>query len=187
MALALASTFIIAGNSSAHLFDRDFFAVFNDLENKFNDVNMYKNKKTQKFTVEIALPGFDKKDIKVTIDNKSGTLAVTAEHKEEEKEEKKNEQNVYIYKSKSISQSYFHRTFTLPNYVNYKDANTIETTYKNGILRIEFPLCGKEKTNEVTLQISGDDEEVPTNAAIAEPAKPEETTQTEPVNAKEVK
>lgn len=168
MAFALASTFIIAGNSSAHLFNRNFFKELDDLENKFNNVSMYKNKKTQKFTVEIALPGFDKKDIKATIDNKSGLLSVTAETKIEEKEEEKNEQNIYVYKSKSTSQKYFHQSFPLPTYVDYKKASTIETTYKNGILKIEFPLIGKEKSNEVTLQINGDDE------GEAEAAKPEE-------------
>lgn len=154
----VAFVFLSANSSHASLFSRNFFRELDDLENKFSNVSMYKNKKTQKFTVDISLPGFNKQDIKVTIDNKSGLLSVTAEHKEEDQEEKMNEQNVYVYKSKTTSQKYFSQSFSLPNYVNYKDANIIETTYKNGILKIEFPLCEKEKTNEVTLQISGEEE-----------------------------
>lgn len=156
--LALACISLISGKSSAHLLSRDFFSDLDSMErrieSKFSKVSMYKNEKTQKFTVEIALPGFEKKDIKVTIDNKSGILTITAEKKIEEKEEKKNEKNVYIQRSESIEAEYFNRSFTLPSYVDYKDATKIETTYKNGILKIELPLGEKEKSDKVTLEIN---------------------------------
>jgi len=156
--LALACFSLAAGNSSANIFSRDFFSDLDSMEQrisrKFSKVSMYKNEKTQKFTVVIALPGFEKKDIKVTIDNKDGILTITAERKIEEKEEKKNEKNVYIQRSESIEEEYFNRSFTLPSYVDYKDKTKIGTTYKNGMLKIEFPLGEKEKTDKVTLEIS---------------------------------
>ena len=156
MLLALLSILLVS-KSSANLFNQDFFKKLDDLENKFCNINMYKNKKTQKFTVEVALPGFEKKEIKVTIDTKHGILTIAAESKFEKEEEKKNEQNVYIHHSKSVKQSYFKRSFTLPEYVNFDDASQIETTYKNGILKIEFPLKKSEKANEITLQINGEE------------------------------
>ena len=152
--LALACISLITSNASANLFSRNFFKELESMDNHFNRVNMYKNKKTQKFTIEVALPGFEKKDIKVTIDNKSGILTVTAERKVEEKEEKKNEKNIYIQRSESIEEEYFSRSFTLPSDVDYKEATKIETTYKNGMLKIEFPLGEKEKTDKVTLEIN---------------------------------
>lgn len=156
--LALAYISLIAGNSSAHIFSRDFFKELDSMDrfmnDRFNNINMYKNEKTQKFTIEVALAGFEKKDIKVTIDNKSGIITITAESKIEEKEEGKNEKNIYIHKSESIEEKYFNRSFTLPSYVDYKDATKIETTYKNGMLKIEFPLGKKEKTDKITLQIN---------------------------------
>jgi HSP20 family protein len=160
----LACALLTASNLSANFFGSDFFSTdffkeINEMENKFNNISMYKNKKTQKFTVEVALPGFDKKDIKVKIDNNTGLLSVTAECKLEQKEEEKNEKNIYIHKSQSIEQKYFHRSFTLPSYVNYTDADKIETSYKNGILKIEFPLGEKEKKHEVTLKINGSDDD----------------------------
>jgi HSP20 family protein len=155
----LACALLTASNLSlsASFLGSDFFGTdfFKELE--FNNVNMYKNKKTQKFTIEIALPGFDKKDIKVKIDNNTGLLTITAESKLEQKEEEKNEKNIYIHKSQSIEEKYFHKAFTLPSYVNYNDASKIETSLKNGILKIEFPLGGKEKKHEVTLKINGSD------------------------------
>ena len=159
MLLAIASSFLVAHSSSASLFTHDFFKELDDLENRFSNINMYKNKKTQKFTVEVALPGFEKKDIKVTIDNKHGILSITAESKIEKEDEEKNEQNIYIHRSKSVKQNYFHRSFKLPEYVNYNEANQIETTYKNGILKIEFPLTIATKANAIELQINGEDEE----------------------------
>jgi HSP20 family protein len=158
MLLTIASTFLVANSSYAGFFTHDFFKEFEDFGSKFHNINMYKNTKAQKFTVEVALPGFDKKDIKVKVDNKHGILTITAESKIEKAEEKKNEQNVYIYRSKSLAQSYFNRSFTLPEYVDFSEANHIETTYKNGILKIEFPLAKSVKADEITLQINGEDE-----------------------------
>ena len=156
--LALTCISLVAGNTSAHIFSRDFFKELDSIErfmdNQLNNVNMYKNEKTQKFTIEVALPGFEKKDIKLTIDNKNGILTITAENKNEEKEEEKNEKNIYIHRSKSIEEKYFNRSFTLPSYVEYRDATKIETTYKNGMLKVEFPLGEKDKTNKIILQIS---------------------------------
>ncbi len=159
--LAMLYISLIAGNSSAYIFSRDFFKELDSIDDfindrfyntRFNDISMYKNEKTQKFTIEVALAGFEKKDIKVTIDNKSGILTIAAENKKEKKEEE--EKNIYIRKRKSIEERYFNRSFTLPSYVEYRDATKIETTYKNGILKIEFPLGEEEKSDKITLQIN---------------------------------
>lgn len=116
MLLILASTFLMARSSSAETFIHHFFQEFddlekklhqelNDLENRLYKVKTYKDEKAQKFLVQVDLPGVEKKDIKVTIDNKHGILTITAASKVEKTEEEKNEQNVSVQRSKSFAQS----------------------------------------------------------------------------------
>ena len=80
------------------------------------------------FLVEMAVPGMDKKDFKVEVEN--NRLSISAE-KEEKKEEKDNGnlRKEYSYNS-------FCRSFNLPeNSITDK----ITSKYENGILRVEIP------------------------------------------------
>ena len=87
-------------------------------------MNVKETKKT--FEIDIAAPGFDKKDLNVSIDN--GILEISAEHKQELEKKPKNLTHKK-YKSNS-----FQRSFTLPENVNEKEE--IDATYKNGILKL---------------------------------------------------
>src|SRR6185312_6641905 len=58
------------------------------------------------YEVEVAAPGFNKEDFKITTEN--GLLTISAETSSEKKEEKEN------YTRKEFSCSSFVRTFTLP-------------------------------------------------------------------------
>ena len=78
------------------------------------------------FELEIAAPGFNKKDFDVSIDN--GVLKIQAENKEE-MEKKEND-----YTRKEFNYTSFFRSFTLPETVNVDEM--IDATYKRGILKL---------------------------------------------------
>ena len=78
------------------------------------------------FEIELAVPGFTKKDFSISIEN--GILRITAENKEEmEKTEENFTRREFTYNS-------FTRAFTLPENVNEEEE--IDATYKRGILKL---------------------------------------------------
>ncbi|MFD2532919.1 Hsp20/alpha crystallin family protein [Gracilimonas halophila] len=77
------------------------------------------------FEVSVALPGMNKEDINVDLDN--GRLSISGERKLEQEEEGKNYHRV---ESKFGS---FNRSFQLPDSI---DEESIEAKYENGILNI---------------------------------------------------
>lgn len=82
-----------------------------------------------KFTVEVAVPGMDKKDFSIDLKDNLLTISSTKEHKDE-KEEDNYTRKEYCYQS-------FTRTFTLPE--NIVDADKINAKYENGELKITIP------------------------------------------------
>ncbi|ACP20988.1 hypothetical protein Aasi_1697 [Candidatus Amoebophilus asiaticus 5a2] len=86
--------------------------------------------KSDKFLVQLAIPGMDRNDFKINIDN--GVLSVASE-KEEEHEEKDKESK---YTRREFCYQSFKRSFTLPESVQ---ADKIEAKYENGILEIILP------------------------------------------------
>lgn len=97
--------------------------------------NIKKADDTQ-WVIELALAGFDKKDIK--IDVKDGVMTIQGEMKEEEGE----------YLHKGISTRKFSKSFSLAEYTEPKSAEM-----KNGILYVtleqEVPEEKKPKTIEI--------------------------------------
>lgn len=78
------------------------------------------------FEIDIAAPGFNKKDFEVSIEN--GMLKISAENKEEvEKKDDNYTRREYNYNS-------FFRSFALPENVNEEEM--IDATYKRGILKL---------------------------------------------------
>jgi HSP20 family protein len=77
------------------------------------------------FEVSVALPGMNKEDISVDLDN--GHLSISGERKFEQEEEGKNYHRV---ESKFGS---FNRSFQLPDSI---DEESIEAKYENGVLNI---------------------------------------------------
>ena len=78
------------------------------------------------YEIEIAAPGFNKKDFEVCIEN--GMLKIEAENSEEKKKEKKD------YTRREFNYNSFYRSFTLPENVN--EDEKIDATYKRGILKL---------------------------------------------------
>jgi len=96
------------------LFKKDLFPAINVVEKEDN------------FDIEIAVPGFTKKDFSITIDD--GMLNISAERKTEMEEKKDN----YIHKEFSCKS--FNRSLLLPDNVD-QDPN-IKAHYDDGILKL---------------------------------------------------
>jgi len=80
------------------------------------------------FEIELASPGFDKKDFEITL--KDDILEVAAEKKREQ-EEKEDD-----YTRKEFNYRSFRRSLQLPNTVD--DSKDVNATYKNGILKLQL-------------------------------------------------
>lgn len=124
----------------SNLFDDDlFFPFFTTRSNSMPAVNIREDEK--KFTLDLAIPGIDKKDLKIELNE--DVLTISSERKEEK------EENSEDYKRREFSYASFCRSFSLPENVN-KDK--IEANYKDGILTVFLPKEHEEKS-KVTKQI----------------------------------
>jgi HSP20 family protein len=111
-------------------FDTDRFSnprwVEKEFENTIPSVNIRENGK--EFNIEFAAPGFSKDQFHVDVED--DVIRVSAERQEEKKNE--NER----FTRKEFSYNTFSRSFTLPKTV---DAEKIDATYTDGILRLCIP------------------------------------------------
>lgn len=114
------------------LFNRDFFARPSLLDfdggllADMPSANIIENHKD--YRIELAAPGFTKKDFKIETDNH--ILTISSEKKEEKKEEKEN------YWRREFSYEGFNRSFQLPD---NSTPEKIEAHYENGILKLILP------------------------------------------------
>ena len=102
---------------------------------KMNEPALNIKETADEFEIELAAPGYNKKDFKVTIDE--GCLNISAK-KEEEKEEK--DEN---YSRKEFSYSSFERSLELPDTIANEK---VKAKYDNGILK--FSLVKKEEAKK---------------------------------------
>ena len=123
----------------SNLFDDDFFPVVSNRTSSMPAVNIKENEKN--YILELAVPGMDKKDLKIDINE--DVLTISSETNNETEEEKDG------YKRKEFSYSSFCRSFYIPDNVN-KDK--IGASYKDGILTVEIPKMEEEKS-KITKQI----------------------------------
>lgn len=80
------------------------------------------------FEIELALPGFNKEDLKIELDK--NRLTLSAEQKQDETKETKN------YSFREFNSSSFSRQFVIPRSI---DTEHIEAKYDNGILFVTLP------------------------------------------------
>lgn len=121
------------------LFDDDFFPVVSNRNTSMPAVNIREDEK--RFTLELAVPGIDKKDLKIDINE--DVITISSEHKEEK------EENSDDFKRREFSYSSFCRSFYLPENVTKEK---IDASYKDGILTVILPKQEEEKT-KLTRQI----------------------------------
>lgn len=81
------------------------------------------------FVIELAAPGMDKKDFKISF--KNNVITISSE-KEDKKEEKKDN-----YTRREFSYQSFQRSFTVPENAILSDK--IAASYNNGILEVKLP------------------------------------------------
>ena len=120
-------------------FDDDLDDFFKPVVRK-NDVKCDIYEEDGMYHVEMDVPGYDKKDIKLEV--KDGYLTVSASKEKEEKENKKN----YIRKERTYGS--FSRSFAL----GYVDVDKIDAKFENGILNITVPKEEKVETKK-TIEI----------------------------------
>ena len=97
---------------------------------------------TNKYDIEVALAGFNKKDIDVSVEN--GVL--TIESKTSDKDESKDEDGNTIYKG--ISKRYFKRSFTIADDVEVKGAEL-----KDGLLKVSMEKIVPESKKLKSIEI----------------------------------
>lgn len=110
-----------------NVFDRFFNDAFAERSTTFNPrVDISETEKA--FEIDLAVPGFEKKDFEV--DLKDGLLTISGERKFKNNEDGKN-----FY---SIQTEYgtFKKSFQLPESII---ADKIEASYSNGILSVKVP------------------------------------------------
>jgi HSP20 family protein len=80
------------------------------------------------FEIEVAAPGFTKKDFEVSISD--DVLTISAENKKEKELQEEN------YSRREFFYNSFNRTFTLPKSIDLK--KKIKANYENGVLSIHL-------------------------------------------------
>ena len=101
------------------------------MESHHQKVNILENEND--FQLDLIAPGYDKEEIKVTVDKNELTISsVNPEQNKEKKEEN--------FVRKEFMKKAFSRTFGLPENV---EADKIEASHKNGILSITLPKRAK--------------------------------------------
>jgi HSP20 family protein len=103
-------------------------------------INMAKNKENQ-YTIEVDLPGVEKKDIDLTIDGNTLTVCAERQFKKEVKKEDYYHLSSYFGK---IS-----RSFTLPEVI---DKDKVDAEYKDGRLYIHLNESEKKKQQQVSIK-----------------------------------
>jgi HSP20 family protein len=96
--------------------------------------------KDDKLVIKAELPGMDKKDISLDLQN--GVLTLRGERKYENEVQ---EENFY---RKEMSRGTFVRTFALPAEV---DAEQVTADFKDGILTVEVPAPETRKPKQITV------------------------------------
>ena len=122
-----------------NIFDDEFFNVSPARTTSMPAVNIREDEKN--YTLELAVPGMDKKDLKIDINEDVLTISSESKNESEEKNEG--------YKRKEFSYSSFCRSFYIPDNVNKEK---IGANYKEGVLFVDLPKQEEEK-NKISREV----------------------------------
>ena len=122
----------------------DFVNFFDDMFDRRHEYNHRRNcgcnphanviENEDAFLLELAVPGYDKKEINISLENNVLTIS-------SEKEDKSENENLN-YTMREFMHKTFSRSFTLPKSVN---SDKIKASYENGILNLNLPKKEEEK------------------------------------------
>ncbi len=101
-------------------------------------------KETEKaYTIEAELPGMDKKDVKVTVQD--GVLSITGERKHEEETKDKKLHRVERYYGS------FLRRFTLPDNI---DSENVNASFKDGLLTLSLNKVEPKEPKAIEIEVN---------------------------------
>ena len=125
--------------------DRLFDETFRTLGRKAESWAPYCNawETADHFGLELALPGWDPKDVKIT--HEDGVLTVEGSRQGETPESNR----TYFVREMTMTSGNFTRSLTLPPYVNAEKA---AASFKHGVLSIEFPKREEAKPRQITIE-----------------------------------
>ena len=118
--------------------------MFPTMKDDFGKMKCDIYEKDGAYHLEMDVPGFDKKDVQIEIDD-NDYLTITAE-KSSENNEEDDDQN-YIRKERNYGK--YQRSF----YVGGIDKDNIQANFENGILKISMPKKEEEKSSKKTIEI----------------------------------
>lgn len=103
----------------------------------FPKINLRKPKDQDLYIMEVGISGYNKEDVKVSIENRKMTF----------KYDKPEEVNEDKYFWKEMTTSSFTREVILPDFI---DIDKIESSYKDGIITINLPISERAKPKALT-------------------------------------
>ena len=114
-------------NSLLHYFDNLEREVFGNMDAAVSAIRTDIEEADDKYIIKAELPGFEKEDIHVDVED--GRLTISASHQEESEEKQKS----YLRRERRYGS--FQRSFDISGV----DASHIGAAYKNGILELTLP------------------------------------------------
>lgn len=96
------------------------------------------------YTMEMDIPGFNRDDVKIEVDD-NDYLTITAEKTMESNDEDSDKN--YVRKERSYGK--YQRSF----YVGDIDKENIDASFENGILKVMMPKKEEEKSSKKTIEI----------------------------------
>ncbi len=112
-----------------------------DVGGWYPDVDVVESK--DNIEVQVDLPGMEKDDIKVSVED--SVLTIKGERKAMKEEKEKN------YHQIERTYGTFTRSFSLPTSV---EGEKIKANYKNGVLKIDLPKAEAVKPKEIPIDVS---------------------------------
>ena len=95
----------------------------------------------QGFWIQAALPGMDRKDIEISVED--GVLSLRGERKEEATEHPR------TYFVREVGSGAFSRSFRLPTNV---DPNKVTAHYRDGVLTVQLPKREEAKPRRIAIE-----------------------------------
>ena len=108
-------------------FEKNFFS---EIGRSFSGFNTDIQDTGKEYVLEAELPGFNKEDIHVDVQD--GVLTISAKH-EEKQDEKDEKSGKYVRRERRYGS--YQRSFTLDGV----DAKNIQGAYENGVLKLTLP------------------------------------------------
>lgn len=109
------------------IFD-EFWKDFKNLETTSFSPSVNIREEEARYLLELSAPGYDKKDISISVENEVLTISGNVNEEHEEKNDN--------YVSREFRTGSFRRSFNLGKLI---DTEKVSAKYENGILHVELP------------------------------------------------